>query len=483
MISQRAISIKKNFSIVLIFQLLLIGGLTNTTPLNLVLTVPQITIILFFLVTNKLESAVFYHFLFLICSYTYYGSFEGISENLTIVSYNYAKLKIWGPIGYSQILSLALLIFIGLKYKTKSDRNCLFQKFYRLLIMFMITGFGIGLLGIALSDYFIEGMINYGSYILILFINASILLMMRGTTLRYRFLRTITPLLVLSPITTFIIHKIYPNMYDYTGISVYVMLLLPAMLFERKNNIYRLIGLIFWLYNAVYIYSSGKMILSFLIFLIVTFTLTMRKEIKKRFYIRAHFIRMAVIVLLLTLPIMITIVTGFIEKNEISSNIIYKIVQVKTLLKYLIGGSNIESVSSSPYIRITSLINILYEGLKNPLTLLFGKGYGGYFTDNFNFFSGLNLYNGAFSNKSIILGKFYTGHDTLVTVPMLNGILGLYLILKLVVRCLNYSRNNYIILSAIQFLLLIFYFDTLIGITGVLLLFVGSIELYDDTIE
>ena len=73
-----------------------------------------------------------------------------------------------------------------------------------------------------------------------------------------------------------------------------------------------------------------------------------------------------------------------------------------------------EGVSSSPYIRIAEVLNILDNGLKNPLALMMGNGYGGFYSDSLGLFDRLDLFNaGAFNEADILTGKFTTAHSSI----------------------------------------------------------------------
>lgn len=334
----------------------------------------------------------------------------------------------------------------------------------------MISGIGFGLVGLFLGKYYIEGFLNYSSYIIVVFIHADILLMMLNTTLKRRFLDIIAPLLALAPVVTFLLHQYNSEFSDSTGIALYSLLLLPALLYQ-KRIIINIVGLVFVFINMILYGASGKLLIFLIIILVVTIYLSFKNNLITQYPFRAFLIRIIVIIFLILIPAISILIS---EKYGGSQFIVSKIHQVKTLNDFIFSQSGVESIAPSPYVRVTSLINILYEGLSNPLVLLFGKGFGGYFQDHFQYFAHLDLSQGGFADKSILTGHFYSGHDTIVTVPMFNGIIGLFLILKLVWVCIFRSHKNYLLLASIPFLLLVFYFDTLIGVTGVLILYLGS---------
>ena len=457
--------------IIFLFLIILLNGLTNVTILNTLISVPQFAIVLYFILTNKIERAVFWHFIFFITSYSYYGNAIETEALTNLTSYNYAKLKLIGPFGFSHIISILLFTKVLLRKSTnkrKSEQP--FYQFYKLVSYLLITGFVIGLMGFTFDHYYLKGLLQYGSYIIIIYIHTYILHKINNNTLRKDLLETVIPLLVLFPICTFLLKLINPELEGGTSAGFYSMLLIPALLFNKKI-LFVTIGLFFVIYNSIFFSTSGKSLLMLVLFIFFTFLLTYNKNIKALFPNRAKIFRILCTIFFLLIPTIILYITNQFGGSAIISS---KMWQVKTLMEFIFLGEGLQLIANSPYIRITSLINVLYEGLSNPIILLFGNGYGGYFNDHFNYFSGIDLSKGAFSDIEIMSGDYYSGHDTIVTVPMLNGIIGFYFLFRVLIKYLKLSRKNYIALSAIPFLMLSFYYDTIIGVTGVLLLFVST---------
>ena len=88
---------------------------------------------------------------------------------------------------------------------------------------------------------------------------------------------------------------------------------------------------------------------------------------------------------------------------------------------------NIDEIDTSPYVRIATTLNIFDNNKTNLIGLLFGQGFGGYFTDSLNMFVGLKLI--RWEDGLIWMVKNGTlsleGMYTFATVPLLNGFLGL----------------------------------------------------------
>ena len=456
--------------IIFIGIIVLLNGLTNTTLLNILISVPQFAIVLYYILINKIERAIFWHFIFLITSFTYYGDANTTEAGMTLVSYNYAKLKLIGPIGFSTIIAILLFAIVLMRTSVNKIKNKPFYQFYKLIKYFLITGFGIGLIGFLFNHYYFEGVIKYGSYIIIIYIHTYILYKINSTILKKDLHEIVLPMLVLFPICVFLLKMINPEIEDGAAASFYSMLIIPALLFNKKI-LFILIGLFFIIYNSMFFGTSGKSLIMLILFIVITFFLTFNKNVKASFPYRAKMFRVISIILIMLIPAIFLFIN---EKFDGSSLISSKMHQIRTVMEFIFYTGGLQNISVSPYIRLTSLINILHEGLENPIILLFGKGYGGYFNDHFYYFSGLDLSNGAFSAGAIKSGDYYSGHDTLVTVPMFNGLIGVFLLFKVVIKYIKLSSKNYIALSVIPFLILAFYFDTLIGVTGVLLLFVST---------
>ena len=459
--------------ILFLFIIILLNGLTNTTKLNLLVSVPQFTIVLYFIFLNKIDKAIFWHFLFFITSFTYYGGANTTEAGISLVSYNYAKLKLIGPIGFSYII--AILLFVIVLKRQQKKKNDIFHQFYKLITYFMITGFGIGFLGFAFYHYYFEGLIRYGSYTIIIFIHTIILYRNNREVLKKGFFEIIIPLLALFPIGTFVLHYLKPELIGAPAASFYTMLILPALLYNKKV-LFILLGLFFLGYNFLFLETSGKSLVMVLIFAFITLYLSFTKKAKANFPIRTNIIRGVSVTFLVSIPTIVLILN---QTYDGSSFIVSKMHQVGTLVEFVSFGGGVQNIATSPYIRVTSLMNILHEGIENPFILLFGRGYGGYFNDQLNLFAGLDLYRGAFTDSAILSGNYYSGHDTMVTVPMFNGFVGFYLLFAVLVKYLKFSRINFIALSVIPFLLLAFYFDTLMGVAGVLLLYIGSFRIND----
>ena len=198
----------------------------------------------------------------------------------------------------------------------------------------------------------------------------------------------------------------------------------------------------------------------------LVYLLFVDKKTKDRLSTNIHRIR---IVTIGFFAIVLAVAVGHISTDSMA---FYKVVSALSIF-----SGNLDEVARSPYIRIASLLNIIHEGLHNPFILLFGNGYGGYFTDSLNLFAGIDLSLGAWPDDVIKTGRFPSGHDSIVTIPLFNGLIGAYLAFKISVKYIKRIPNNY--LNGVIFLwfFLKFYFNTMFAAIGIFFLFAAELDL------
>ena len=140
-------------------------------------------------------------------------------------------------------------------------------------------------------------------------------------------------------------------------------------------------------------------------------------------------------------------------------------------------GRLLDNISFSPYMRIAETLNILANGLDNPFCLLFGKGYGGYYTDSLGLFNRVDLYMGAFSNSQIKTGRFATAHSMYPNVLLFHGVLGFSFVCKLGIDYLRRVKYSCWVFAAFILLLYSLYFNVSLLIACILFLFAADYNL------
>ena len=154
----------------------------------------------------------------------------------------------------------------------------------------------------------------------------------------------------------------------------------------------------------------------------------------------------------------------------------------KILAAISIFNGDISDVSNSPATRIGEFMNFVYNNREDIFHLLFGMGYGGYFTDELKLFEGLDL-SGGWSEEIIRTGRFPSAHDTFSEVPLINGVVGLFLILYIGIKIAKHMKSNSFCYAAIPWLIFTFYFTPSLALTAIFFLAGGLYRKHDSLIK
>ena len=141
------------------------------------------------------------------------------------------------------------------------------------------------------------------------------------------------------------------------------------------------------------------------------------------------------------------------------------------------AGVDISGISESPYIRIAEFLNIIDNGLSNPLGLIFGCGYGGYYTDSTHLFQNVDVSLGGFPMDVVNSGKYGTAHSFLPMTLLYNGIVGLFFICKLGIDYLKKIKYSPLVFAAFTLFLYSFYFNTSLFMAASFSLFAAEFKL------
>lgn len=445
---------------ILLYSIIILGNIvTIGSTLNLIISIPEFIYVFYLLFKNQIDKALFYHIVFVITSISATNA-AGMEIDNTLL-YSYARLKIIGPIGASYLMSIILLL-LSLHNKLKVPRSNLFYKLFNGLLIMAISGFTIGLLGFILdSHYSMEGILNYGVYITIVLINMYALILNYSDRLTKRFYDDVLPLLVASVYSSAFAYFILHISTTYGGLSNIIL----------KADLSYYASILLLAYS--FVSKKIRILFPFLVFLILTYNTSGGKEI--------------IILGLVVVFFIIGILGNRSSKNNLwlyvlSAILLFVIIMgirtaEDTLFSRKVGevtsmfSSDITDISTSPYIRVASTLNILQGYILHPYWMLFGSGYGGYYEDYLHLFAHLNLGHGSFSQQDISSGFFHTAHDTFAVVPLVNGLFGLWIIIKFSIKYIKRIKYNFCAFAAIPWLLLTFYFNIQLALTGVYLLF------------
>lgn len=446
-----------NFTIVfaIFTAIVVVNILSIVSVANLLVTLPQYCLVLYLLFAGKVKESVLFHFTFCMLGLSAQGTL-GMMESMDFRLYNYAGLKLVGPVRASYMMNILYVLFL-MRKKDKLPAQSLFCKLFKIVSYLCISAIIIGVFGLLVNKYYSsEAFVDRSVYAFVLLSTMFILKKVADTDfLRSAYYFTIAS--IMSGITASFICYItgdvvsHYSVYDIAYMADVTMLALVLVIGIPYIKQRGLLWLSLIMLGGLMVSSLGGkgafgiafsiLALGYLIF----FDSSTKQSLKNK----NRFLRPAVIIL--TIGAVFYILRHFTTESMAG----YKMVSAMSMF-----SGNLDSMSRSPYIRIASLLNILNDGLSNPLALLFGNGYGGYFEDNLHLFAGIDLSNGAFKDDVIASGKFTYGHDAIVTVPLFNGLIGLYLIIKIVWLYIKRIPYNYLNSVSFFWIAMMFYFST-----------------------
>ena len=457
------------YIILILFNISTVGSI-----LNLIITIPQIIYVLYLIFKKKYNEAILAHFVFIITSIT------ATTAIITSRVYNYASLKIIGSLSYSYLISILLFVLTYYRKHIEFKLNGLLKIF----LFLAVTGSILGIYGLMFKEYYFEYFIIHSFYIVILIINLFLLRNNNSIDLISGAYYNALSLLIASPIATTIslllgIHTMYGDFAAtiQSEIDFYSICLLCGIYYiKRAINKVLAITAVCCLFFFFFFAGGGREIIILLVgllaFIYVTYTKNRMVAIKEKK------ITKRIVTTLMIIGIFAVVGSGVFSNKE--SIFYYKFEDVRSIFNVLIEEDvdilHLSSyIATSPYVRVASLINIVYMGQDNIINLLFGQGYGGYFEDKLGLFSHLhNLEDGGWPLKYVQDGRFPYAHDSFAIIPLLNGIIGLILIMWISITYIRRIKINYMYFAVVPFLLISFYFSITYAVVGVFLLFASQ---------
>lgn len=445
------------------------------SAVGLLITIPQYLIVLFFLFIRKnYRKACFFHLLFIVLSLDGTSSLLG-GEGGAVVMYSYAKLKVVGSIGFNHLIGIFLWLCVKLKFPIIGYKDSLFYQSNKVISILALGGISIGIIGLGFFDYSFLYFMKPVVYICNAFLYTDILLRLYNILYVKQFYFHSIYLLIAAPIASAFcfhclgIHSIYSteDAFIYNEMFALSPSLLIALLQLANRKWLICFSLGCYLLN---LYVGGRGSHFVLIFAALCFFLY-----QLYFCSGNAIMRFGIFVIMI---ISVPTLSGFLFSASKLSLI--KLNEVLSLTNLFWGDADfmlrIRNIPESPFVRISEVLNILHNGLSNPLGLIFGNGYGGYFTDSLGLFRGLTLL-GGYSDDVIVSGKFTTAHSVYPNVLLFNGIIGLYLLIGLGLKYLFKMRTTFLAFAALLLFLYSFYFNPIMLVCCIFLLYGAEYKL------
>ena len=447
---------------------------TVGSALSAILTIPQYILVFYLILSGKLEKAILWHFTFVMLGLSSQGAM-GMFEGEQIQLYNYTVIKLVGPIRACYAINILLVILL-LSKRNSIDRSTLFYRLYKVFLLICGMATIIGLIGLLFNPYYTwKGFIGHLIYMFVVLSSMYILLCF-SKTLLCKSAYNIGIYVLLAACTASVFCYLFLGVKAtyggldmvYTTDVVFFSPILILGLLYFKYNIPVIIGVVSAIViNIASLSGKGVFAVAFCV-LVAIYLMFFNKKYKEEHSKRIHLVRPLI-------TFLIIVVVAVISATNTLSLTIYKANSALSMF-----NGDLEQIDSSPYIRVASLINILHEGMNNIFVLLFGNGYGGYFEDQLNLFAGLDLERGAWNEDDVKLGRFHSGHDSMVTLPLFNGIIGTVLVINICIRYIKRININYFNAIAFLWVLLLFYANTVFAYAGTFLLFAAEYDIRND---
>lgn len=449
----------------LVFFLVLFITLFNTVNSQqntvLIATIPQYVLVFFFIVQRKYRIAFLLHTVFVAACIS-----KGIVIEEGLSPYLYNQMRVYGPITFDLVVLFSLWLSVNRRVVAVSE-DSLLLKTRRIILFLLVSATVIGLLGCLLVKYYdwkfwASRLIFIGE----IFLFIDIFIHLYTERLSQTFALVAICMIAASPVASFVSFKVF-NVYSYYGYDIIplynpVFTLVPCLiiaLFQLDNyklKVISLIGLVFYVLHSL-ILSRGSQFLDLFVALILLGYLVYFKK-SKSFQMKSLRVLLPVFIIGV-LPVAIG---GLTSGSDVSMR---KFEQFKSLFTVFNTSSsgmliNMEDLGLSPYVRIAELTNIFNNGLHNPLALVFGHGYGGYYTDELGLFTGIDLSRGAFSyDAALQYGRFYNAHSAIPSVLFYNGLIGLFMFFRIAFFYLRKVDRSYLVFAAFVLFIQTFYFD------------------------
>ena len=462
----------RDFSVLVGFFILIVmvNILTVGSVINVVVTVPQYIYVLYLLSKKQLKNAILAHFSFFLLSFSLQSTLGMLDEKTTLL-YNYGTIKLLGPLRASYAMNILLIMYCR-SNKLKLNKTILYYKLFKTISIICFIACAIGLCGLAFHPYYSwEGFISIAVYMFAVISTMNILLCVADKA----FVESVYYLTISIFFSTIIGSYLCYLLGVVSRYSAYDIIFTPDVVYLAPALLIGILSITQkkWLIISLVMYIpicmgvGGKSVfglvfvgvcLAYIVLFDKEFDLNHKNNIKK---IRILFFFIFIIITFVALP-----------RISEETMVFYKFKTAESMF-----SGDLSEVSSSPYIRIASLINIFYEGINNLFVLILGNGYGGYFEDHFGLFDAVNLEEGAWQGEDLHTGRYHSGHDTMVTVPLYNGFLGLFLLLRICIQYIKRIPQNF--LSSISFLwiVLVFYYDTVLAVGGAFTLLGAEFEI------
>ena len=460
--------------IVLAFLLEMYNIIFMSSWLNILLTIPQVLVVLYYIVKNDIRSAFILHVFF------YLTGCDATSASTEMQLLSYPEIKLVGPFTLSYII-LGLLWLKSRKINVCKSSPLLLQ-FHQLLKIFMIVAVIIGLFGIVFLSYRISDFFLAFIYILVGYIFVDLLIKLYDDFFLQLCYNCGLALLVAAPFATFITFFVLNITAEYSVFDALIFneefmmapILILFLFYQSNHKPIILISILAYV-SCVAVAGRGGFFLNIFAAMVSLILLTYLSKGGLFLYRK---------ILYYVIPILTFLGITYIGVVSIEGGVSLAGNKLKELISLLsvvgsLGSASFEltDISDSPYIRIAETFNIIDNGRYNIFYLILGHGYGGYYVDSTGMFQNVDVSIGGFPQEVVNSGRFGYAHSFLPCTLLWNGVWGLYLLVRLGISYLKQLKHSPFFFAAFLLFFYSFYFNTSMFIATAFALYIAELKL------
>ena len=449
------------------------------SPLNLIVTIPEILYVIFLMCAGKIEIALMYHLIFVALSFE---SFTALTDSLL---FSYGKLKLVGPFGVSYIVTF--LLFLLSFDKSSKEKTILLHKVYDSIKLLALLGVILGFVGFALRDYSFRYFLPPFVYVTVGLITVKTVLNRFTLDFAKQCYYYVLYLMIASSIVSFLTFQIFhvstlysvSDVFYYNEMYIYIPCLIIAF-FQHDEIVLKnfiILALSLFFINIIAAGRGGMIMSVFIVIILLVYIIYFKKSTLRNQKV------LKIIFPVLAIGFVMVGVTLLLSGSQLTS---YKLGEISSMMALFDFDKplllRIQGIAHSPYIRVAETLNLLSEWKNNVIDFIIGKGFGGYFQDNLGLFQIVDLSNGAFSDDQIKSGKFYSAHSVYPNAILYNGIWGLLILIKLGFSYLRNIDKSYLCFCGFVLFLQYFYYDPIMLIDSIFIMMAAESKLQQNKV-
>lgn len=449
----------------LVFFIVLFLTLFNTVNLQrsavLIMSIPQYLLVFYCIIQGEYSKAFLFHAVFVAACVS-----KGTVIDGGLSPFLYTQMKVYGPLTFDLIV--LVILWLSVRFNAIAvSKDSLLLRTRNTVLFLLVSASVIGIFGcLCIRFYDWKFLISRIIFVGEIFLFIDIFVHVYNERLSKLFALVTLCMIAAAPVASYLSYTVFGvfSYYCNAPIPLYnpIFALTPCLIIaffqlnNKKLKIISLIGLVFYVLHSL-ILSRGAQFLDIFVALVLLVYLVYFKR-DNNLQLKSLKILLPVFIL----GVLPFAIGAFTSGSDVS---LRKFEQFTSLFSIFSSSGNrltisMDELGSSPYVRVAEIANIFDEGLHNILALIFGNGFGGYYTDGLGLFAGIDLGGGSFSyDAALLYGRFYNAHGAIPNLLHYNGLIGLFFVLRLAFYYLRRVDKSFLVFAAFVLFVQTFYFD------------------------